>query len=104
MSAITLEQHEAAERDVSLRETLIGLRVHALVVAKVPAQREPVGPCGCGPRTLRGVVMSCHPGRGAEEAVMRVPVVAGDRARSPRLRPSGAGTDSRTSAHVSARH
>jgi hypothetical protein len=33
MSAVRLEQYEAAERDVSLHETLIGLRVHALVIA-----------------------------------------------------------------------
>jgi hypothetical protein len=35
MSAVTLEQYEAAERDVSLHKTLIGLRVHALVIALV---------------------------------------------------------------------
>jgi hypothetical protein len=42
MSAITLEQYEAAERDVSLRETLIGLRVHALVIVLVWAALIPV--------------------------------------------------------------
>lgn len=42
MSAITLEQYEAAERDVSLHETLVGLRVHALVIALVWAVLIPV--------------------------------------------------------------
>jgi membrane protein implicated in regulation of membrane protease activity len=42
MSAITLEQYEAAEREVSLREALIGLRVHALVIVLVWAAVIPV--------------------------------------------------------------
>ena len=42
MSAITLEQYEAAERDVSMRETLIGLRIHALVIALVWAVLIPI--------------------------------------------------------------
>jgi 2TM domain len=42
MSAVTLERYEAAEREVSLRETLIGLRVHALVIVLVWAALIPV--------------------------------------------------------------
>ena len=40
--SITLEQYEAAERDMSLRETLIGLRIHALVIALVWTALIPV--------------------------------------------------------------
>jgi 2TM domain len=42
MSAITLEQYEAAGRAVSLREARIGLRVHALVIVLVWAALIPV--------------------------------------------------------------
>jgi 2TM domain len=42
MSAITLEQYEAAEREVSLREAGIGLRVHALVIVLVWAAVIPI--------------------------------------------------------------
>jgi membrane protein implicated in regulation of membrane protease activity len=42
MSAISLEQYEAAEREVSLREARIGLRVHALVIVLVWAALIPV--------------------------------------------------------------
>lgn len=42
MSAITLEQYEAAERDMSLRETLIGLRIHALIIVLVSAALIPI--------------------------------------------------------------
>jgi 2TM domain-containing protein len=42
MSTITLEQYEAAEREVSLRETLIGLRIHALVIVLVWAALIPI--------------------------------------------------------------
>jgi hypothetical protein len=72
--------------------------------AKVPAQREPVDPAGADQGPSGGAVMSCQAGKGAEEAVMRVSVATGSRARASRLGPSGAGADSRNSARVSVRH
>ncbi len=42
MSAITLEQYEKAERELSLREALSGLRVHAAVILLVWAVLIPI--------------------------------------------------------------
>jgi uncharacterized membrane protein len=42
MSTITLEQYETAERELSLREALTGLRVHAVVILLVWAVVIPI--------------------------------------------------------------
>jgi hypothetical protein len=42
MSTITLERYEAAERELSLREALTGLRVHAVVILLVWAMLIPI--------------------------------------------------------------
>jgi hypothetical protein len=42
MSAITLQQFEAAERELSLRGTLTGLRIHAVTITLVWAALIPV--------------------------------------------------------------
>ena len=42
MSTITLEQYETAERELSLREALTGLRIHAAVILLVWAVVIPI--------------------------------------------------------------
>jgi hypothetical protein len=42
MSAVTLQQYETAERELSLRESLTGLRVHAVVILLVWAAVIPI--------------------------------------------------------------
>jgi type III secretory pathway component EscV len=42
MSTVTLQQYETAERELSLRESLTGLRVHAVVILLVWAAVIPI--------------------------------------------------------------
>jgi hypothetical protein len=42
MPAITLQQYESAEREMSVHETLIGLRVHAVIILLVWAALIPI--------------------------------------------------------------
>jgi hypothetical protein len=42
MSTVTLEQYETAERELGMRETLTGLRVHAAVILLVWAAVIPI--------------------------------------------------------------
>jgi 2TM domain-containing protein len=42
MSTVTLQQYESAEREMSVHETLIGLRIHAVIILLVWAALIPI--------------------------------------------------------------